>query len=78
MGFLQKCKYSSQVLFPKFWKRRYSKRSMENTNMNGVYIEWWDYRTNLGDYLAVVVAEHMLRQKFGTVTVQKKPAGGGY
>ncbi len=84
MGFLQKCQYISYMLFPKFWKKRYAKRSikrdatsaMNYINMDGVCVEWWNYRANLGDALPTVVTEHMLRQKFGTVTVQKKPAGG--
>lgn len=63
------------ILFPKLWKKHYASKSMENTVISGVFVEWWGYRINLGDYLTNVVVQYMLQER--NVLINKSNSGGG-
>ncbi len=64
---IQKIKYMSYAIIPGYWKKHYSKKSLVSTSMNGIYIEWWDYKTNLGDFLGTVITKYLLENKYGKV-----------
>lgn len=64
-----------KLLFPKLWKKHYASKSMENTIMGGVFVEWWGYKINLGDYLTNVIVEYMLQAK--NISLNKTRMGGG-
>ena len=70
----EKIRRITYIMFPKFWKKRYKKNSLEKTVINDVYIEWWGRRVNLGDWLSVPVTEYMLQRKGITPTLT---TGGG-
>lgn len=59
----EKLRRITYILFPKFWKNRYKKYSLENTVINNVYVEWWGHRVNRGDWLSIPVVEYMLQRK---------------
>ncbi len=62
-SFTEKIRHISYILMPKVWKKRYEKVSLESTVMNGIYIEWWGWRKNLGDWLSLPVTEYMLQKR---------------
>lgn len=71
IGLSNKVKYVAQILFPKLWSKRYSNSSIEGTTVGNVYIEWWGYKTNLGDWLTNPVVEYMLNRNHQMSVVSK-------
>lgn len=53
----------SYYIIPKFWKNRFNRISLEGTMIGDIYIEWWGFKKNLGDWLTLPVTQYMLSRK---------------